>query len=224
MPCGRGPAVRCPERSYGGAWPFTPMCFGLPTPGAKDPGAEGALPLGFQALPARSSDTGRFRAADGWAVTALARVPGDKRGRQIFLICKGAALRPPFAFQGKTGIISRLWKNIWKGSADMDFNGCKDFLMETAKTLPLAADSPSGFAQNAVAAAERDRGRPGLRHAPHHKGGLVIEVPGREHTKRIGLCAHVTRWGSCAGHHGQGGADDHQDRRPHPAHPGWGVL
>ena len=34
----------------------------------------------------------------------------------------------------------------------MDFNGCKDFLMETAKTL-LAADSPSGFTQNAVAAA-----------------------------------------------------------------------
>ena len=40
----------------------------------------------------------------------------------------------------------------------MDFNGCKDFLMETAKTL-LAADSPSGFTQNAVAAAERDMDR-----------------------------------------------------------------
>ena len=39
----------------------------------------------------------------------------------------------------------------------MDFNGCKDFLMETAKTL-LAADSPSGFTQNAVAAAERIAG------------------------------------------------------------------
>ena len=35
----------------------------------------------------------------------------------------------------------------------MDFNGCKDFLMETAKTL-LTTDSPSGFTRRAVEAAE----------------------------------------------------------------------
>ena len=76
----------------------------------------------------------------------------------------------------------------------MDFNGCKDFLMETAKTL-LAADSPSGFTQNAVAAAERIAGGLGYATRRTNKGGLVIEVPGREHTKRIGLCAHVDTLG-----------------------------
>ena len=66
--------------------------------------------------------------------------------------------------------------------------------METAKTL-LAADSPSGFTQNAVAAAERIAGGLGYATRRTNKGGLVIEVPGREHTKRIGLCAHVDTLG-----------------------------
>lgn len=80
----------------------------------------------------------------------------------------------------------------------MDFNGCKDFLMETAKTL-LAADSPSGFTQNAVAAAERIAGALGYATRRTNKGGLVIEVPAGN-TPSGSACAPMwTRWGLCAG-------------------------
>ena len=76
----------------------------------------------------------------------------------------------------------------------MDFNGCKDFLMETAKTL-LTTDSPSGFTRRAVEAVEqiaRDHSSPTRR---TNKGGLVIEVPGREHTRKVGLAAHIDTLG-----------------------------
>ena len=76
----------------------------------------------------------------------------------------------------------------------MNIQNCKDFLMDTARTL-LTTDSPSGFTRNAVAAAEqiaRDLGYD-TRHT--NKGGLIIDVPGREHTKKLGLCAHVDTLG-----------------------------
>ena len=60
----------------------------------------------------------------------------------------------------------------------MDFNGCKDFLMETAKTL-LTTDSPSGFTRRAVEAAEGIAQGLGYATRRTNKGGLVIEVPGR---------------------------------------------
>ena len=76
----------------------------------------------------------------------------------------------------------------------MDFNGCKDFLMETAKTL-LTTDSPSGFTRRAVEAAEDIAQGLGYATRRTNKGGLVIEVPGREHTKKVGLCAHIDTLG-----------------------------
>ena len=76
----------------------------------------------------------------------------------------------------------------------MDFQGCKDFLMDTAKTL-LTTDSPSGFTANAVAAAEDIANGLGYATRRTNKGGLVIFVPGREQGKKIGLCAHVDTLG-----------------------------
>ena len=51
----------------------------------------------------------------------------------------------------------------------MDYNGCKDFLMETAKAL-LTTDSPSGFTRRAVEVAE---GSPG-------SWAMPSDVPTRE--------------------------------------------
>ena len=76
----------------------------------------------------------------------------------------------------------------------MDFNTCKDFLMDTAKAL-LTTDSPSGFTRNAVAVAENIANGLGYATRRTNKGGLIIDVPGREHTKKIGLCAHVDTLG-----------------------------
>ena len=76
----------------------------------------------------------------------------------------------------------------------MDFNGCKDFLMETAKTL-LTADSPSGFTRRAVEAAEGIAQGLGYATRRTNKGGLVIQVPGREHGKKVGLAAHIDTLG-----------------------------
>ena len=76
----------------------------------------------------------------------------------------------------------------------MDFNGCKDFLMETAKTL-LTADSPSGFTRRAVEAAEGIVQGLGYATRRTNKGGLVIQAPGREHTKKVGLAAHIDTLG-----------------------------
>ena len=76
----------------------------------------------------------------------------------------------------------------------MDFNGCKDFLMETAKTL-LTADSPSGFTRRAVEAAEGIAQGLGYATRRTNKGGLVIQAPGREHTKKVGLAAHIDTLG-----------------------------
>ena len=76
----------------------------------------------------------------------------------------------------------------------MDFQGCKDFLMDTAKTL-LTTDSPSGFTANAVTAAEEIANSLGYATRRTNKGGLVIFVPGREQGKHIGLCAHVDTLG-----------------------------
>ena len=76
----------------------------------------------------------------------------------------------------------------------MDFNGCKDFLMETAKTL-LTADSPSGFTRRAVEAAEGIVQGLGYATRRTNLGGLVVEVRGREHTRKVGLAAHIDTLG-----------------------------
>ena len=76
----------------------------------------------------------------------------------------------------------------------MDYNGCKDFLMETAKAL-LTTDSPSGFTRRAVEVVEGIARELGYAVRRTNKGGLVIEVPGRERGKKVGLCAHIDTLG-----------------------------
>ena len=86
----------------------------------------------------------------------------------------------------------------------MEIGRCKEFLMDTARTL-LTTDSPSGFTANAVAAAEKIAGDLGYAARRTNKGGLIIDVPGREHTKKLGLCAHLDTLGlMCRAVTGQG--------------------
>ena len=66
--------------------------------------------------------------------------------------------------------------------------------METAKAL-LTTDSPSGFTRRAVEVAEGIARELGYAVRRTNKGGLVIEVPGRERGKKVGLCAHIDTLG-----------------------------
>lgn len=76
----------------------------------------------------------------------------------------------------------------------MDFQGSKEFMMDTAVKL-LTTDSPSGFtaraAQVAVAMAEEL----GYATSRSNKGSVVIHVPGRDQTRTVGLCAHIDTLG-----------------------------
>lgn len=76
----------------------------------------------------------------------------------------------------------------------MDSYGIKDFLLETARAL-LTVDSPSGFTVRAVERAEKIARELGYATRRTNKGGLVIDVPGREKGRRLGLCAHVDTLG-----------------------------
>ena len=76
----------------------------------------------------------------------------------------------------------------------MEFTACQETVMEYARRL-LAADSPSGFTEHAVAQAEEIAGALGYLTRRTNKGGLVIQVPGRDSGKRLGLCAHVDTLG-----------------------------
>lgn len=75
-----------------------------------------------------------------------------------------------------------------------DVTEYRDTVMGYAKAL-LAQDSPSGFTRRAVDAAEGMARELGLETRRSRKGNLTILVPGREHTKKIGLCAHVDTLG-----------------------------
>ena len=75
-----------------------------------------------------------------------------------------------------------------------DVTEYRDTVMEYAGAL-LAQDSPSGFTQRAVDAAEGMARELGYETRRSRKGNLTILVPGREHTKKIGLCAHVDTLG-----------------------------
>ncbi len=70
----------------------------------------------------------------------------------------------------------------------------RDTAMEYAKAL-LAQDSPSGFTGRAVETAETMARDLGLESRRSRKGNLTIFVPGRDHSKKIGLCAHVDTLG-----------------------------
>lgn len=75
-----------------------------------------------------------------------------------------------------------------------DVTEYRDTVMGYAKAL-LGQDSPSGFTRRAVDAAEGMARELGLETRRSRKGNLTILVPGREHTKKIGLCAHVDTLG-----------------------------
>lgn len=76
----------------------------------------------------------------------------------------------------------------------MDFNGYKDYTMDSAMKL-LKTDSPSGFTAQGVAVAEKIAQEMGYETKVTNKGSLVIDVPGRESGKKIGLCAHIDTLG-----------------------------
>lgn len=76
----------------------------------------------------------------------------------------------------------------------MNFEGCKDYMMDTARTL-LAVDSPSGFTARAIETAEGIA--QGLGYPTHrtNKGNLVISVEGRDTSTSVGITAHVDTLG-----------------------------
>ena len=76
----------------------------------------------------------------------------------------------------------------------LDFNASKGFLMQTATAL-LTTDSPSGFTAHAAAVAVQIAENLGYRTRRSRKGSVIIEVPGRESGKKIGLCAHIDTLG-----------------------------
>lgn len=76
----------------------------------------------------------------------------------------------------------------------MDFIASKDYLMRTAKAL-LTADSPSGFTDRAARVAVDLAEGLGYKTRRSRKGSVIIEVPGRESGKKLGLCAHIDTLG-----------------------------
>lgn len=75
-----------------------------------------------------------------------------------------------------------------------DVTPYKDTVMDYAKAL-LSQDSPSGFTQRAVERAEALARELGYETRRSRKGNLTILIPGRDHSKTIGLCAHVDTLG-----------------------------
>ena len=76
----------------------------------------------------------------------------------------------------------------------LNTKNCRDRLMDAARRL-LAVDSPSGFTHNAVETAEHMARLAGYETRRTNKGNLIIDVPGREGGKEIGLCAHIDTLG-----------------------------
>ena len=75
-----------------------------------------------------------------------------------------------------------------------DVTPYRETVMNYAKAL-LEQDSPSGFTARAVDAAEAMARELGLETRRSRKGNLTILVPGRDHSKTVGLCAHVDTLG-----------------------------
>ena len=76
----------------------------------------------------------------------------------------------------------------------LNTNTCRDLLMDTARRL-LTVDSPSGFTHRAVETAEAMAREHGYAARRTNKGNLIVDVPGREGGKEIGLCAHIDTLG-----------------------------
>ena len=76
----------------------------------------------------------------------------------------------------------------------MHLEDCREFLMNTARRL-LAADSPSGFTQQAAAVVEQIAEELGYPVRRTNKGNVILSVRGRERGKTVGLCAHIDTLG-----------------------------
>ena len=68
------------------------------------------------------------------------------------------------------------------------------FLTDTLQKL-LGQDSPTGFTEKVVTAAEKVARELGFAARRTNKGNLVVTIPGRETGRRVGLCAHVDTLG-----------------------------
>lgn len=75
-----------------------------------------------------------------------------------------------------------------------DVTPYRETVMNYARTL-LEQDSPSGFTARAVDTAQTLCHELGLETRRSRKGNLTILVPGRDHSKTVGLCAHVDTLG-----------------------------
>ena len=76
----------------------------------------------------------------------------------------------------------------------MDLQQEKQTVMGYARRL-LGADSPSGFTHRAAEVAVSIATELGYQTRRSRKGSVIIEVPGRESGKTVGLCAHIDTLG-----------------------------
>ena len=70
----------------------------------------------------------------------------------------------------------------------------RKWLMDTAQRL-LTTDSPSGFTGRAAQTAVEIAQSLGYQTRRSRKGSVIIQVPGRETGKKIGVCAHIDTLG-----------------------------
>lgn len=76
----------------------------------------------------------------------------------------------------------------------MELEQYRQELMDTAKRL-LAVDSPSGLADEAIDLIRHEAQALGYATRTCGKGNLVVELPGKNHGYKVGVCAHVDTLG-----------------------------
>ena len=76
----------------------------------------------------------------------------------------------------------------------MNMEQYRQELMDTAKRL-FAVDSPSGFTADAVTLCKELAEAQGYAARRINKGNLAITVPGRDHSRTVGVCAHIDTLG-----------------------------
>ncbi len=81
-----------------------------------------------------------------------------------------------------------------KEERPMNMEQYRQELMDTAKRL-FAVDSPSGFTADVVTLAKELAEAQGYAARRINKGNLAITVPGRDHSRTVGVCAHIDTLG-----------------------------
>ena len=81
-----------------------------------------------------------------------------------------------------------------KEELPMNMEQYRQELMDTAKRL-FAVDSPSGFTADVVTLAKELAEAQGYAARRINKGNLAITVPGRDHSRTVGVCAHIDTLG-----------------------------